>query len=227
MVQEESGKLAIITDVDQLFLSEIKEEKLVEELFATTLGSDFIVKHRCYFLLKELGSQLAVPYILKKLDDKAMLEEDILRLIDITTNLRIDTPIILRRLLNSKNPYLIRGEMIALAKNGSVKSLDLLLGFAASNRGRIIRRELFSEVLGYMISNNAELGKYIEDKKWNNKEIRGYLRDMELIGPKYNRLSVYPSNDYWAQKVRTHGLVYLDFKNAVENQLVIKSVKRL
>lgn len=219
--------MAIITDVDKLFLSEIKEEKLVEELFETALSSDFIVKHRCYFLLKELGSQYAVKYILKMLDDKEMLEEDILRLIDITTNLRIDTPIILRRLLNSKNPYLIRGEIIALAKNGSVKSLDLLLDFAASKKGRIIRRNLFSEVLGYMISKNTELGKYIEDKKWNNKDIRGYLRDMEITGPKYNRLSVYPSNDYWAQKVRNLGLEYVSFKNAVENQLVKKSVKRL
>jgi hypothetical protein len=227
MVQEKSRKLVIITDVDKLFLSEIKEEKLVEELFAIALSSDFIVKHRCYFLLRELGSQHAIPYILKMLDDKEVLEEDILRLIDITSNLRIDTPILLRRLLNSKNPYLIRGEIIALAKNGSVKSLDILLDFATSNRGRIIRRDLFSEVLGYMISENTELEKYIEDLKWNNKDIRGYLRDMELIGPKYKRLSVYPSNDYWAQKVRNLGLEYVDFKNAVENQLVRKSVKRL
>jgi hypothetical protein len=219
--------LAIITDVDKMFLREDDEKILVEKLFTTALSSDFIVKHRCYFLLKELGSQHAVPYILNIFNDKDILEEDILRLIDITTNLRIDTPILLRRLLNSKNPYLIRGEMIALAKNGSVRSLEVLLGFAASNRGRIIRRELFSEVLGYMISQNTEVGKYIEDIKWNNKDIRGYLRDMELIGPKYNRLSVYPSNDYWAQKVRSLGLEYIDFKNAVENQLVKKSVKRL
>jgi len=78
-----------------------------------------------------------------------------------------------------------------------------------------------------MISKNIEFGKYIDDQKWNNKKIRGYLRDMELVGPKYNRLSVYPSNDYWAQKVRLLGLEYGDFKNIVENQLMIKSVKRL
>ncbi len=219
--------MAIIKDIDRWFLSEISEKILVEQLFATANSSEFIVKHRCYFLLKELGSQHAVPYILKMLDDKGILEEDILRLVDITTNLRIDTPILLNRLLYSKNPYLIRGEMIALAKNGSIRSLEVLLRFAASNRGRIIRRELFSEVFGYMISKNIGHEKYIEDKKWFNKEIRGYLRDMELIGPKYNRLSVYPSNDYWAQKVRNQGLDYIDFKSVVEHQLARKSFKRL
>lgn len=219
--------MAIIKAVDSLYLNETNEKILVKQLFAVALSSEFIVKHRCFFLLKELGSQHAVPYILKLIEDKKMLEEDILRLLDITTNLRIDTPILFFKMLNSKNPYLIRGEMIALAKNGSVRSLNVLLKFATSKKGRIIRRELFSEVLGYMISKNPGLEKYVEDKKWINKEIRGYLRDMELVGPKYNRLSVYPSNDYWAQKVRNQGLEYLEFKSTVEHQLVRKSVKRL
>lgn len=219
--------MAIIKYIDDLFINENNEGTLVEELFTAALSSEFTVKHRCYFLLRELGSQLAVPYILKIMADKEIPEEDVLRLIDITTNLRIDTPIILKKLLNSKNPYLIRGEMIALAKNGSVRSLEILLGFATSNKGRIIRRELFSEVFGYMISKNNIMGRYIEDKKWIDKEVRGYLRDMEITGPKYNRLSVYPSNDYWAQKVRNQGLDYSDFKNVVEHQSARKLVKRL
>lgn len=219
--------MALITDIDQLFSNATDDKSLVEELFSIAAKGDYIVKHRCYFLLKELGSQHAVPFILKAFKDSELLEEDVLRLIDITTNLRIDTPIALKKLLTSKNPYLIRGEMIALAKNGSVKSLNILLEFASSHRGRIIRRDLFSEVLGYMIGNNNNLDKYIEDEKWNKQGIRGYLRDMELIGPKYNRLSVYPSNDYWAQKARTLGLEYGHFKSIVESQLVKKSVKRL
>ncbi len=219
--------MVITTEIDQLFSSEIDDKRLVESLFSLAAKGNFIEKHRCYFLLKELGSQHAVPLILKAFRDGELLEEDTLRLIDITTNLKIDTPIILKRLLNAKNPYLIRGEIIALAKNGSVKSLNILLGLATSNRGRIIRRELFSEVFGYMIGENIDLGKYIEDQKWYNQDIRSYLRDMELIGPKYNRLSVYPSNDYWALKVRALGLDYGYFKNIVESHLVKKSVKRL
>lgn len=214
--------MVLITEIDQLYSSDIDKKRLVEELFSIAANGDYIVKHRCYFLLKELGSQYAVPFILKAFRDSELLEEEILRLIDITTNLRIDTPILLKRLLNSKNPYLIRGEMIALAKNGSVKSLNILLEFASSHKGRIIRRDLFSEIFGYMISNNSDLEKYIEDQKWNEQAIRGYLRDMELIGPKYNRLSVYPSNDYWAKKVRALGLEYGYFKNIVESQLVKK-----
>jgi hypothetical protein len=164
---------------------------------------------------------------MKAFKEGSLSEEDILRLIDITTNLKIDTPILFKILLTSKNPYLIRGEMVALAKNGSVRSLKILLEFASSRKGRIIRRELFSEVIGYMIDGNHNLVVYIENQKWENQAIRGYLRDMELIGPKYSRLSVYPSNDYWAQKARSLGLEYGDFKNIVENQLVKKSVKRL
>ena len=216
-----------IIEVNEFIGSDIDEKIIVEKLFSFIDSGDFTVKHRCYFLLRELASQHAVPYILKSIENKEILEEDVLRLIDITVNLKLDTPILLKRYLYSKNPYLVRGEVVALAKNGSVKSLKILLEFASSNKGRIIRRELFSEVFGYMIDRHKIFKEYIEDKRWTDQNIRGYLRDMELKGPKYNRLSVFPSNDYFALKARAEGLDYGYFKNIVESQLEKKSTKRL
>ncbi|MDD2370505.1 MAG: HEAT repeat domain-containing protein [Firmicutes bacterium] len=216
-----------IDEIEKIIINENDEYSLVKKLFLLANEGDYIVKHRCYYVLKEIGSKFSIEFIDNFDDLNKMLEEDVLRIIDITTKLEVDSPLHLKRLLNSKNPYLVRGEAIALAKNGSVKSLDVLLEFAVSNKGRIIRRELFGELFGYMIYRIPELKAYIENKKWDNQKIRGYLRDMEINSPKYNRLSIYPSNDYWALKAREQGFEYGEFKYSVEKQMFKKNHKGL
>lgn len=216
-----------LENIEDLIASDIDEEQKVRKLFEYIENSEFLLKHRCFFLLKELGSKFVIPYIEKMLGKNNILEEDILRILDITTELEVDTPLMFKKLLYSKNPYLVRGEVIALARNGSEKSIDLLLTFASSSKGRIIKRELFSEVFGYMINKNIGFEEYIYNRILENQAIRGYLRDMDLVGPKYNRLSVYPSNDYWALKTRAQGLDYGYFKNIVENTIGKKSHKKL
>jgi len=216
-----------IDDIKQLITSDIEEYFLVDKLFKFAANEDYIVKHRCYYVLREIASKYSLDYIVKFNDFNKMLEEDVLRIIDITTKLEVDSALSLRKLLYSKNPYLVRGEVVALAKNGSAKSLDVLLEFAISTKGRIIKRELFAELLGYMINKEPELSLYIDKQKWDNQKIRGYLRDMELKGPKYNRLSVFPSNDYWALKARCQGLEYGNFKNIVEDKVFENSFKGL
>lgn len=208
-----------VYDIENLIASGIDEHSLVKQLFKYTNEDDYIIKHRCYYVLMKLASHFSSEHLFKIKNLSNMLEEDILRLLDITTKLEIDSPLIFVSLLHSKNPYLIRGEVVALAKNGSIKSLDLLLAFAISTKGRIIRRELFSEIFGYMITREPTFKSYIDEKKLVNPSIRGYLRDMELIGPKYKRISVFPANDYWALKARAKGLDYVNFKKIVEGKL--------
>lgn len=214
-----------ILEIEELVASGINEKSLVAQLFEYTNSDDYLLKHKCYYILKEMASSFSLEFLAKENSLNSMLEEDVLRLLDIATKLKIDTPLIFKSLLYSKNPYLVRGEVMALAKNGSVVSLEKLLEFAISSKGRLIRRDLFSEVFGYMITINPALEKYIEGKKWENQKIRGYLRDMVLIGPKYSRLSVFPSNDYWALKARKQGLDYSVFKKTVEGEINIKVVK--
>ena len=78
-----------------------------------------------------------------------------------------------------------------------------------------------------MIAREPTFKSYIYEKELVNPDIRGYLRDMELIGPKYKRISVFPSNDYWALKVRAKGLDYVNFKSIVEGKLFKKSSNSL
>jgi len=216
-----------IYDIEELVNSEVDEYSLVNQLFIFTEEKDYFVKHRSYYLLMKIASEFSMEHILKFNNFNDVLEEDVLRMLDISTKLKRDSPLGLKRLLYSPNPYLVRGEVVALAKNGSVKSLEVLLEFAISTKGRIIRRELFAELFGYMIDKEPSLRKYIDERKYASQNIRGYLRDMKLNGPKYNRISVFPSNDYWALKVRALNLDYSDFKKIVEGQIFRKNVKSL
>ena len=168
-------------------------------------------------MLKEMKEQRAVPFILKRLTENELPEEDVLRLMDIASELKKDTALVFRRFLRHKNPYLVRGALTAMAKCGSGKSLKVILGFAGTSKGGIIRRELFSELIGYMFELDPGLRTLAYNLILSDPLIRGYLRDMEIQGPKYKRLSVYPSNDYWALKARARGIDYGLFKYRVES----------
>lgn len=215
-----------IKEIEEEILAGKVDRELVARLFKAAESEDYITRHRAFHVLKQLKSQLAVPFMKGIINRGDVREEDVLRILDIAASLSVDTPILFKGLLHSKNPYLVRGEVMALARNGSFLSLDLILDFAASNRGRIIRRELFSEAIGYMTEKDEIYAEHVESRKWTDSRTRGYLRDMEIKGPSYNRLSVYPSNDYWALKAREKGIDYGLFKNEVEKPLVKKSVKK-
>ena len=203
--------------LEEVFLGDAPAAVKLELLFEGTRSRDYLLRHKSYYLLKEMKEQRAVPFILKRLTEKELPEEDVLRLMDIASELKKDTALVFRRFLRHKNPYLVRGALTAMAKCGSGKSLKVILGFAGTSKGGIIRRELFSELIGYMFELDPGLRTLAYNLILSDPLIRGYLRDMEIQGPKYKRLSVYPSNDYWALKARARGIDYGLFKYRVES----------
>ena len=203
--------------LEEVFLGDALPAVKLELLFDGTRSGDYLLRHKSYYLLKEMKEQRAVPFILKRLTEKDLPEEDVLRLMDIASELKKDTALVFRRFLRHKNPYLVRGALTAMAKCGSGRSLKVILGFAGTSKGGIIRRELFSELIGYMFDLNPDLRTFEYSLILSEPPIRGYLRDMEIQGPKYKRLSVYPSNDYWALKARARGIDYGLFKYRVES----------
>ena len=203
--------------LEEVFLGDAPAAVKLELLFEGTRSRDYLLRHKSYYLLKEMKEQRAVPFILKRLTEKELPEEDVLRLMDIASELKKDTALVFRRFLRHKNPYLVRGALTAMAKCGSGRSLKVILGFAGTSKGGIIRRELFSELIGYMFELDPGLRTLAYNLILSDPLIRGYLRDMEIQGPKYKRLSVYPSNDYWALKARARGIDYGLFKYRVES----------
>ena len=140
------------------------------------------------------------------------VEGDRLRILDIFANLDYFDVKALEPLFYDKNPYIIRGIIMVLANKGSSIALEMLLDFAASNKGRIIKRELFGEAIGLMLNNSPTLESTLEKKIADNESIRGYLKGMTLKPPKNGVLSIYPSHDYWALLCKENGYDYKKFK---------------
>ena len=203
--------------LEKVYLGDAPASEKLRLLFEGTRSGDYLLRHKSYYLLKEMKEQRAVPFLLKRLAEERLPEEDVLRLMDVAAALKKDTPLVFKGFLRHKNPYLARGALTAMAKCGSGRSLKVILEFASTGKGGIIRRELFSELIGYMLDLNPELRALTDRLILENPLIRGYLRDMEIKGPKYKRLSVYPSNDYWALKARARGIDYGLFKHRVES----------
>ena len=184
----------------------------VEALLLATQKNDFFLKHKSFYLLKKKKEQETVPFLLPLLLSEDTVEADRLRILDIFASLEHLDVKALKPLFYDKNPYINRGIIMVLANKGSSIALEMLLDFAASNKGRIIKRELFGEAVGLMLNNYPVLESVLEKKIEDNESVRGYLKGMTLKPPKNGVLSIYPSHDYWALLCKENGYDYKKFK---------------
>lgn len=191
----------------------------LEEWIAGTKSPDFTLRHQSFHQIKTMKEQSAVPFVLEALMDRDLPEEDILRLLDILASLGPEAALPAKGFLRKGNPYLVRGELMALALSGGESTFRLILGFAAGRRNTLIRRDLFGETVGYMLEKDPGLQEVFDEVAGNDPSVRGYFRGMEVKGPANGRLTVYPSNDYWALKAREKGLDYERFKGMVEGKV--------
>lgn len=198
--------------LEEIFNRDISKKEKLELLWKKTYDDDYLIKYMSYYLIKLLKEQEAVPLVQIRLKEKNLAEEEKLSLLDVLASLDENSAVEVKRCLVDKNPYVVRGFLTALALSGGKLSFDIIIKFASSKRGRIIKRELVGELVGYMLERDSSLKSYFSTLVESNSEVRGYFRDMEIVGPKYGRLSVYPSNDYWALKLKEVGFSYSLFK---------------
>lgn len=200
--------------IEGLFLT-----KDIEGLFKMTASDDFFLKHKSYYMLKKLKEQETVPFVLKALREKKS-EEELLRLMDILAELGEAAGAeavfkALEPLYYSKNPYLVRGSVVTTAFIGGEEGFSLLIRFLSGGRGRMVRRELGGELVGFMLFKEPSLEEYFKSLK-EEEDIRGFFRGMELI-PKAYGLSIYPSNDYFALLSKEKGYDYKEFKYHIQS----------
>ena len=215
-----------VKELGGIFYGTFSKEEKLKELWGRSYSEDFIIKHMSLYLIKLLKKQRSVPLIINRLKKAGqIIEEDKLRLIDILASLKPNSAVTLKNLLLDKNPYVIRGYLTALALSGGKFSLEIIVSFASSGRGRIIKRELVGELVGYILNRDRVLENWFSARLYEDSDIRGYFRDMEIKFPEYGRLNIYPANDYWALKMKRLGLDYSLFKR--EQDRFKKNVKSI
>lgn len=214
----------VIEEFLDVLNTNVSSKEKVKIFWDKSYSDDFTTKHLSLYTIKLLKEQFTVPLIIERL--KIEKDEEIkLRLLDIMASLEEDSSVSLKWLLVDKNPYIVRGYLCTLALNGGKESLKIILDFISSNKGRLIKRELANELIGYLIKDSSNLRKFVEDEYRRNNSIRGYLRDMVINYPVYGRLSVYPSNDYFALKAILYKVDYKEFKNSINTlKKCIKSI---
>ena len=184
----------------------------IDALLLATQSDNFFLKHKSFYLLKKEKEQETVPSLLPMLLSLDSTEADRLRILDILASMeKIDLKK-LAPLFYDKNPYINRGILMVLANNGSEVALEMLLDFAASNKGRIIKRELFGESIGFILKNSPHLEATFKVKIEAEEAVSGYLKGMLLKAPKNGILSIYPAHDYWALRCKENGYDYKKFK---------------
>lgn len=184
----------------------------VKGLLSYVNAKDFFLKHKSLYLLKKKKEQGTVPFLLPIVLDVGSLEEDRLRILDGFSELEGFDIELLKPLLYDKNPYINRGMIVFLANMSSEGALAMLLLFAASPKGRIIKRDLFGEAIGLMLKRNPGLILSLEEWMKGNDNVRGYLAGMDFKPPKNGQLSIYPAHDYWTLLSKASGYDYVAFK---------------
>ena len=207
-------KIKIFSEIME---SDTGSDAKLNKLWLLTFSEDFFIRHLSFYVIKLLKEQKTVPLIMCRLKDSRIAEEDKLQLTDILAGLKPNTTIIASQLLMDRNPYVVRGILTSMALNKGNLVLRKFLAFIVSDRGRLIKRELVSELFGFMIQGDKKLQLIFEKELYDNQLVRGYFRDMEIKPPKHGRLSVFPANDYWALKTKANGIEYMEFKLAMEH----------
>lgn len=147
-----------VEELEKIFYGTSSKEEKLKELWVRSYSEDFIIKHMSFYLIKLLKEQRSVPLIINRLKKAGkIIEEDKLRLIDILASLKPNSAVTLKNLLLDKNPYVIRGYLTVLALSGGKFSLEIIVSFASSGRGRIIKRELIGELVGYILDRDRVL----------------------------------------------------------------------
>jgi HEAT repeat protein len=218
------NKLIFLDEVLKVDLERYPEtlERVVELLE----DEDYFVKSKAYVTLKKIASfpksqQWRVEEAIQKglsvdchmYDDKD--EEFQLRALEVlSVHGTEDSIALLTQLLQARNPYLVRGSLVALSGIGGERAATVILSFGASREGRIMRREIMEEVLAYALLKVEDVEGFLKNSAKDN-QMRIYLEGMELSVPPIQNFTVYPCNDYLAQKVKERGFAYRQYRRAL------------
>lgn len=197
------------------FLTDFPAERAVEVVLDYLDHEDYLIKSRAFVVLEKLAHPLALPPMFRILREEPE-EEFRLRALAVIQAVGHPQAIPeLEKVLQDWNPYLIRGALVALGSIGGEEAARVILEFASSPRGRIVRRELVQEALAFCLLKVSEKEKFLARLAEANGGIRRYLRGLNLEAPPISHFSVYPSNDYLRLKCEARGVDYKTYKRKV------------
>jgi len=186
-------------------------------LYGPALKGIYPVRCKALEMFRVLGEPQDCAFLLSLVLDGDQPEEFRLRALDVLGALGYREALPgLVRLLPDANPFLTKGTVSVLGAIGGGEAMEILLHFAASPAGRMVKREITAEALGRMLRDRPELTEVLEGLKRRHLRIRWFLGGLDLTCPEILRYGAYPANDYVARMVREKGYDYRHFKYLVE-----------
>ena len=187
-------------------------------VFNYTGDADYLIKSRAWVSLRRMESASLVPELMAFL----AMEQDLefrLRCVDVLGAVR--EQIVAGQVgafLADPDPLVVRAVVWALGEIGGEQAASLLLEFAASPAGRIIRREVVAEAIARALAGLPEDQKleWLRQKEAGSLRARQYLQGLSLeVGP-LPRFSPYPAPDYFRLQCKIREISFQTFKNIME-----------
>lgn len=196
-------------------LKNYPEKKAVEVLLGYLDHEDYLIKSRAFVVLEKLAHPAALPRMYQVLAEE---REEEFRLRALAVIQAVGEPSSIPQLekaLQDWNPFIIRGAVVALGGIGGEEAAQIILEFASSPQGRIVRRELVQEALALSLLKVAAKEKFLAQLSHSSGPIRRYLRGLNLEVPQRLHFSVYPSADYFSLRCEARDVDYKTYKRKV------------
>lgn len=176
--------------------------------------ADYLVKSKAFAMLAAVAHPAALPRLFAVL--RAEQDEEFrLRALEVIQKIAEPESVAeLALFLADHDPLLIRGVIVALGNIGGAEAAGIILEFAASPRGRIIRRETVQEALAYALTKVKDPQQFLL-RMGQDKGIRRYLHGLDLALPAVPRYTVYPSADYFSLQAKERGIEYKLYKKLI------------
>ncbi len=192
-------------------------QRLSAQLWTAWKEGPYVARHKALELLGLTGDSQDARRLTDLVLDASCPEEFRLRALSALGKLRCEAVVCrLEPLFGDPNPFLPKGLVTVLGQIGGEGSLDLLLRFGPSPRGRQVKREIYQEAIALAVASWPLGLAMLAQRRSEERPVRLFLRGMDLEVPEIPRYSAFPANDYMAEHVKSRGLFYKRFKYLVE-----------
>ncbi|MDS1029652.1 HEAT repeat domain-containing protein [Bacillota bacterium LX-D] len=203
-----------IAYLDQLSLTPSKEKALA--VSSLLKHPDYLTRCKAYGVLRKIFDPVILPKLYTILQTEQS-EEFRLHTLELIQLIGEESSVLtLGSLLSDFNPFVVRGSIVALGGIGGREAVRTILEFASKPQGRIIRREVVAEALGYALQKVQDPEEFLAALQQENKRVKHYLQDLELKAPPIPHFTVYPSADYFSLQAKSRGIDYKKFKRMIK-----------
>lgn len=209
-----------LKNLDQKVLRTINEldilwpKKRDEVLFLAPYlkHEDYLIRSKAFFLAALFPHPALLPVIAQTAHEDQD-EEFRLRAIEVLQKLGTREALAeLAKLLTDPDPLIVRGSVVAMGGISSPEAVHIILEYASSLQGRLVRPEVVQEAASLALGDLVDGEKLLKELAAENSNIRRYLRNLNLKKPEIPHFTVYPSADYFSLQAKKRGVDYRTYR---------------